>query len=209
MPQNNLITIIPEVNYLSYEQMNTIITFQKIWIDLAFWNRNLLISTFFNLPNLLPTTNQFFNITPQIFYNSLRFFYGPEISQYFLSYFTSFLASNLQLINAYKSNDEKAINDATTQWYLNADTLSEFFSRINIYWDVNQWKNLLYQYIRLKIVEAVAVQSGDHNQEMGTFYKIQDLSQVIGSYMARGIIAQFLTRNTAATGYCYWGKAKE
>lgn len=37
MPENNLITLIPGVNYLTYEQMNSIITFQKLWIDLSFW----------------------------------------------------------------------------------------------------------------------------------------------------------------------------
>lgn len=116
MPENNLITLIPGVNYLTYEQMNSIITFQKLWIDLSFWMRNVLISTFSNLPNLQATTNQVYIVMPQNFYYYFRLYYGPEISQYYVNYFTSFLASYLQLLNAYNINDTAAINSITVQW---------------------------------------------------------------------------------------------
>mgnify|MGYP000990440748 CR=1 FL=1 len=53
---------------------------------------------------------------PQNFYYYFRLYYGPEISQYYVNYFTSFLASYLQLLNAYNINDTAAINSITVQW---------------------------------------------------------------------------------------------
>ena len=187
--QDELLTVIPGANFVSYEQMNTLFTFMKLWIDLSFWIRDLIISTLFDLPNLQTTTNQVLDVMPRNFYNAFRLFYGPELSQHFLNYLTSLLSSMLQLINAYNSNDTSSIDSSTIRLYQSADALSQFFSRINIYWDINQWKYLLYQYIKLKISQIIAIKSNNFEQEASLFYQIEDLAIIMGSYLARGIIA--------------------
>jgi len=191
MPHNELLTIFPGREHISYEQMNTIFSIEKLWVDLSFWIRDLSLSTNYNLPNLHATTNQVMNVMPMKFYNSLRVFYGPEIAQLFLNNLTNLLANILHLMNAYKEYDKSAVDSSTVQLYQSADTFADLLSRINIYWDKNQWKYLFRQYAKLNISQIVVIagQSNNHDLEMNLFYQIQDLSLIEGSYMARGIIA--------------------
>lgn len=191
-PPNDLLTMIPGVNYLTFEQMNTIFTFQSLWIDYSFWMRSLVNSSVFGLPDFQLISNQLFTTLPENLFYSFRLFYGPEISQHFLNYFTHFTASYLQLINSYKNNETDAINASTAQWYQSSDQLSEFLSRINVYWDYNQWKNLFDQFIKLNIDQLVSIRSGNYEQAVNIFYNIQYLAQILGTYMARGIISSTL-----------------
>lgn len=188
--ERNLLTLIPGVRYLTYEQMNILINYQSLWANLALWIRSVMRSTVFNTPDLQANVTQLFNKVPQDFYNVFWLFYGQEISQYFLDYLTRFIASALQLINAYKVNDIVAINSSASQWYQSADDLAVYLASINIYWDADQWKSLFYHYIKLEIEEIIAFQRGNYEQEIAMFYSKQDLSDLMGSYMARGIIAR-------------------
>jgi len=185
-----LLTLIPGVHYLTFEQMNILINYQRLWANLALWIRSVMRSTVFNTPDLQTNVNQLFNKVPQDFYNAFWLFYGQEISQYFLNYITRFIASALQLINAYRDNDIETINTSTSQWYQSADDLATFLASINIYWDANQWRSLLYQYIKLEIEEIIAFQNENYEQEIEIFNSKQDHSDLMGSYMARGIIAR-------------------
>jgi len=76
--------------------------------------------------------------------------------------------------------------------YQSADSLARFFAQINIYWDEGQWKNLLYQYVRMKIEEIVAIASNDFQKEVEVYDRVEDLTAIMGNYMARGIIASNL-----------------
>jgi len=188
--ESNLLTLIPGVRYLTYEQMNILINYQSLWANLALWIRSVMRSTAFNNPDLQTNVNQLFYKVPQDFYETFQLFYGREIAQYFINYLTRFIASALQLINAYRDNNVEAINTSTSQWYQSADDLAAFLASINIYWDTNQWRSLFYQYIRFEIEEIIAFQGGDYEQEIAIFRSKQELSNLMGSYMARGIIAK-------------------
>lgn len=186
----DMITVIPGVEYLTYEQMNILINYQKLWSQFAMWMRNFIFSNLEDLDNLPATTKQLFDTIPLDFYNSFKMFYGPEISRQFLNVFSKFLESGLQLINAYKINDASRINSTAIQWYQSADELSAFLAKINIYWSKEQWVHLLYHYIGSVINEIIAIKSGEFENEINIYNNIDNLSDLLGSYMGRGIIAR-------------------
>lgn len=186
----SIITVIPGVEYLTYEQMNILISFQKLWSQLAIWMRNYIFGNFENSDNLQAVMTRLFQSLPYEFYDSLRIFYGAEISQIFLNNISNFLTSAYQLINAYKMSDTSAIDASAAKWYQSADDLATFLATINIYWSKDQWSNLLYQYIQYIIAEVIAIKGGDYENEISIFSDIDDLTDLMGSYMARGIIAR-------------------
>jgi hypothetical protein len=184
------INILPEVDYLvTYEQLNALITFQKLWSQLSMWLRSLLISTVENLDNKEAVTYQLYKI-PTDFYNTFRVFYGPLISQQFLNLLNSLITSTRTLIESLQSGNDESVNSAVSQMYSTADELAAFLARINVYWDEAQWKNLLHQFVRLLIDEIIAMISGNYEQEILIFNRMDDLTDIMGSYMARGIISR-------------------
>lgn len=191
--------ILPEINYLlTYEQMNTLITFEKLWTELSMWLRSLIVSITGNLGNKEAVTNQLFSI-PSDFYNVFRVFYGPVISQKFLNLLSNFVTNIWMLIEALNNDDKEGVDSSTVQLYQNADELAKFLSQINVYWDESQWKYLLYQFIRLLIDEVVATLAGNYEQEIIIFNRLDDITDIMGSYMARGIIARSINNEREAT----------
>lgn len=182
-------SILPEFGYtVTNEQMNTLIMFQKMWSYLSTWLRSLLISTVENLENKEAVTHQLYSI-PSKFYDIFRVFYGPAIAQQFLNLLTNFLTSAMNLIEALKTGENELVDSSTVRMYQIADELARFLSQINVYWEEEQWRNLLQQFISLFINETVEMLAGNYDREIAIFNKLDDITDIMGSYMARGIIA--------------------
>lgn len=182
----------------TFEQMNMLIRNQRLWAQFALWMRNFALGTLDDSRNLTAVTNRLFENLPLDFFNVFRVFYGDEIAQQFLNIFSKFISSTWPLLQAFKNNDQAALDSSTTQWYQTADDLATFLARNNIYWNEDQWKSLLYQYIRAYIQGLIAYQNGKYGQEITIYDNIENISSRMAGYMARGIIA----RNLAASRIC-------
>lgn len=70
-----------------------------------------------------------------------------------------------------------------------ADKVAAYLARINIYWDEEQWKYLLYKFIKLRIdlINSIINNQWDVGFELQD--RIDDIIIVMANYMARGIIA--------------------
>lgn len=174
---------------VTYEQLNTLIAFLDIWRRLAMWIRSLVTSIVYDLDNKDATVNELFRI-PSELYDTLRIFYGPTIAQQILNLLTNFITSVWRLVEAMKTGDQENVDASTQQLYQTADELAAFLAPINIYWDEQQWRSLLNQTIRLLIDEVVFALSKNHEQEIIAFNRMQEIASLMGSYMARGIIAR-------------------
>jgi hypothetical protein len=180
---------LPETGFdISFEQLNTITTFQRLWSDMAYWMRNYIISTTFELPNIAVTEEQL-NKSSADFYNAFSSYYGTEIAQELVNLLLNFIVSGKKLAQGIKSNDQEQINTSAAQWYQNADELSIFLARINVFWDNVIWINFLNQYIKASIDEMLAIAGANYEQEVAIHNRIQDLTLLMGRFMARGIIA--------------------
>lgn len=184
------VTQMPEIGYsITYEQVNTLIAFLRLWAQMLSWTRELMVSTVGNLDNKTAVVNQLFTI-PTEMYNVFRIFYGSAISQQFLNIVTNFITNQWQLTEALKEGDRELVDEIMMRIYQNADGISALLAETNVYWDEEQWKSLLYQYIRLQIDEMVAMLSGNYERDIEIYKRWEDVSELIGSYMARGIIAR-------------------
>jgi hypothetical protein len=193
--ENNLVTLPPSPNQtFNFEQLNVIGIFQRLWTQLAVYTRYYIYSIIFNLPSAQAAGERLFQV-PADFRNAFLTFYGPEIANRFGNLFTNFVAKPANVIEGYQSNNQDLINQSTQTWYQSANELAHFLARINLFWDEDQWKNLLNQYIQLKLDMIVAVISGDFRREVQIYDRLFDLTTIMGTYMARGIIARQLQLN--------------
>ncbi len=184
--------LLPETGYtITYEQLNTLLEFLRLWSQLAMWTRSLVISTVGNLGNVTAIANHLYSI-PAEFYRVFRIFYGPTLAQQLTNLLTDFITIQWRLIEAMQEGNQQTVDELTVKLYQAADVFAEFFAKLNIYWDEDQWKSLLYQYIRLVIEDMIAAMSEDHAKEIEVYRRLEDVAELIGSYMARGIIARSL-----------------
>lgn len=188
---NNQNSMIPEFGLENFtsEEVDILLNFTILWLEIVSWTRNLIHSVLGNLQEQSSVGTQLFLRLPIDFYNEFRKYYSEEESQEFLEIISSLISDNWQLTNAYKNNDPESINLAKDQLYKTSDRLAEFLSRINPYYNPNEFKTLLYNYIELKNEEISALISGDYKSEVNIYNEIEQKAILIGKYMALGIIA--------------------
>lgn len=185
---------LPEDKYITYDQMNIINAFQKLWLHLSIWMRSYIKSVVYDTRNLHFNAEQLLSI-PNDFYGPFSLFYGTVTAQNFAGHLADFIKAAMEVVEAIKNGDSVLANSRAVRWYETADALASFLARINVYWDENQWRYLLYQYIKLKIDEIHAVLNDNYEEESELFNSIEDIVFIISSYMARGIIASSLQRS--------------
>ncbi|HWQ77976.1 MAG TPA: hypothetical protein VN381_04130 [Anaerovoracaceae bacterium] len=72
--------------------------------------------------------------------------------------------------------------------YKSTDDIADFLARINPYWDISQWQNLLYQLNSMIITEMVAMLSEEYDRELDIRDRLLKHSLMMGDYMARGVM---------------------
>jgi len=178
-------------NYLTYDQVNIIIAFQKLWLDLASWMRSYIKAEIYDTKSLQSVKNYLLTL-PSEFYNTFSIFYGTITAQRIMDLMSEFIKAGIKVVESLKYGDSLLGESRTVEWYKIADDLSSFLARTNIYWDENQWKYLLYQYIKLKIEEINAILNDNYEEEIKLYNSIEDIVFLMASYMARGIISSNL-----------------
>jgi hypothetical protein len=190
-----MITLPAENNLcLTFEQMNINSMFQGLWTQLSVLMRSTIYSTLLSLPSKDAMLEGLFDL-PGEFKNAFQMFYGAEISQKFANLFTGFLGSAVQVMEGFKANDQEAIDQGTKGWYQNGHEIAVFLGAINLFWDSRQWSLLMNQYINLQIQMILFISSGEYKKEVEILNRVFDLASIMGSYMARGVIARELQRS--------------
>ncbi|HWQ77621.1 MAG TPA: hypothetical protein VN381_02335 [Anaerovoracaceae bacterium] len=191
MPEDeDMLIPVPGIDNLTYEDANILLRFQRLWIELILWMRNFFHSALENLPDLATVTARVFQQMPQDFFNEFSKYFGPEESQRFLNLFSRLVAINWQLVNAYKENNQAAIDESTVLWYRAADEIADFLAGVNQYWDEDEIRTVLHKYIQLKIAEIIAFLNNDYDQELQIFNELEGLVTRMAASLAMGIIAR-------------------
>jgi hypothetical protein len=188
---NRMQEVLPKGDqYLTQEQMNIIINSQRLWLELAFTIRNLMMAVIRDPERTQSAANRLYNIVETNFYNYLRLFYGPDVAQQLVNYLSNFITYMWRLFEGISTNNTEEMNSNVVKLYENADQVSSYLASINLYWNEQQWKDFLYQSIRVTIDEAMALASKDFEKEYQIFNRLSDLATLMGDYTARGIIAR-------------------
>ena len=172
---------------LSYGQMNFIINFRNLWLDLASWTRNYFVSIISGYGNANMVGERLYRI-PIEFHDRLQLVFGRENSEKIITLLSNHIILMMNLAISIKSGDNELSSTLTNQLYQNVDELAAYFNSINPFWSNIQWKNLLDQYTRLTIEELVALASGDFDKDIDIYDRITYHTLFLGDYMADGIM---------------------
>lgn len=190
MPNGIVIEPIPQ--NITFEQMNAILTFRTVWLDMAMWMRNFTKSFVDDHPNLEAVTNRLYAGVPLRFYNALVVFYGNDIAEAYLNRISNIIVVFWRLMEAMKSGDQEGVQKATQELYETASQGADFLASVNDYWEADWWRDLYTQFISQGIQMILSILQGNYENEIRIYDQIQDLTVTMGNYMANGIIARVL-----------------
>lgn len=192
-----------EAPVITYGHMNIILDFRNLLTELAYLTRFYIISVASGFGDAAAVAERMYAL-PLKFKEKAELIFGEPLGEELVTLLSNHLINLQTLVNAVKSGDQ-ATADATVQrLYANADRLAAYFSRINPFWNENQWRNLFYTYDRTVIEEVMAVMTGDYVTSLNVFERLLLNALAMADYLAAGFI-QYLTVKTPPAAQGLWG----
>jgi len=185
----NFVNPVPGIEYFTYEDVNTLLNIIRLWLEFVHWTRSLFHSVLRNLPEQGSVGEQLFTKLPMDLSDEFKKYLDEGQLRNFLNISTRLIAYNWQLVNSYKIRDKYSIDMSTAQLHQVADEMAAFFAGVSPFYNEDELKTLLNEYIDLKISEINALLNNDYVLENKIFDKIEDQVIEIGAYIAMGIIA--------------------
>lgn len=169
---------------------------RTLWEQHIYWTRLTINSIVSRLPDEKETTARLLR-NPSDFAALLEPLYGSGIATMFANLFREHLTIAAELVKALQSGNTAAASDAQKRWYANADAIANFLSRINPYWSKEDWRNMLYEHLRLTGIEATSRLSGNYIENIAINDQIEPQALKMADVMTHGIVQQFPSAFTA------------
>lgn len=172
------------------EQLALISDLRQLWSQLAIWSRSLIVSVAANLGDIQMITDRLMFL-PEAFSKILGKYFEPQDADRFGELLQEHISTMSALFTAEENKDDTVVNQETENLYANADRIAEFLAGINSYWDEEQWKDLLSDYIEMLLADLVARIAGEYAKEIDIFDDLQTQAIKIADYMSHGIMQKF------------------
>lgn len=174
----------------NYAQLNLMNGLRKLWEQHVMWTRSFIISVAANLEDLQLVTERLLR-NPVDFANVLKIYYGQEKADTFQHLFEEHLKIAATIVTSAKNGDTAAVDENLKKWYDNADQIAYFLTSINPYWDEDEWKDLLYDHLKMTTDMAVARLSEEYAKDILIFEMIEEEALLMADVMSTGMIKQF------------------
>ena len=164
---------------------------RKLWEDHITWTRLVIVSLANDLPDSGPTVQRLLQNQDDIG-DAIKPFYGDAAGEQLSALLRDHILIAAEIIQAAKSGDTAAQNDAIARWYANADDIAVFLNSANPKnWPLDEMKMMMREHLDLTLQEAVAYLQGDHAASVATYDQIH--LQILGmaDMLSDGIIRQF------------------
>lgn len=163
---------------------------RQLWMQQAYWTRMAIRSLVFDLPDAEVVNNRLMRV-PKDFELALRSFYGEESARQLGELLTSHLTIANELFNAIKAGDQAAADDAEKRWYENADQIAAILGSVNPYWQEEDIRQALYDYLENTKLEAVAMMTENYQEGINLFGNAEEDALEMADMMAQGLVRQF------------------
>lgn len=175
---------------LASEQLAVVGTLRLLWLQLAIWERSFIVSAVGNLGDIQAITDRLLQI-PEAFAGFLGQYFTPQEADQFKELLEEHINTVTALVSAEKNNDIQMVNQETSNLYENANRIAAYLAVINSYWNEEQWKDVLDDYIEILLADLVARESSEYAKEITIFDDLQTQAVKIADLMSGGMLQKF------------------
>jgi hypothetical protein len=164
---------------------------RKLWEDHITWTRLVIVSISNDLPDTETTVQRLLQNQVDLG-NAIKPFYGEEAGDQLTALLTDHILIAAEIIQAAKSGDTAARDDAIARWYANADDIAEFLHAANPEnWPLEEMRAMMREHLDLTLEEAVAYLTGDFAASVTAYDQIHAQALEMADMLSDGIIRQF------------------
>jgi hypothetical protein len=164
---------------------------RKLWEDHITFTRLFIVSTFGDLPDQGATAQRLLQNQDDIG-DAIKPFYGDAAGEQLSALLRDHILIAAEILQAAKSGDTAALNDAITRWYANADEIAVFLNSANPEnWPLEEMKAMMREHLDLTLDEATAQLSGDYAASIAAYDEVHLQALEMADMLSEGIIKQF------------------
>jgi hypothetical protein len=164
---------------------------RKLWEDHITWTRLVIIGVFEDLPDLDPSVQRLLQNQVDIG-DAIKPFYGEQAGEQLTALLTDHILIAAEILQAAKTGDTAAMENAIDRWYANADDIAEFLHAANPkHWPLEEMKHMMREHLDLTLEEAVAYLNGDYEGSIAAYDLIHLQALEMADMLSTGIIKQF------------------
>jgi hypothetical protein len=162
----------------------------KLWEDHIVWTRNVILNIMDDLPGTDQAVNRLLRNQDDIG-NAVKPFYGDAGGKELTRLLREHITTAADLLKAAKTGNNSAFDAANKKWSANADEISDFLSKANPNWKLNDMKKMMHDHLTLTTDEAVARLKKDYAADVKAYDKVHDEILMMADMLTDGIIKQF------------------
>ena len=162
----------------------------KLWEDHIVWTRNVILNIMDDLPGTEQAVNRLLSNQDDIG-NAVKPFYGEAGGKELTRLLREHITTAADLLKAAKTGNNSAFEAANKKWSANADEISDFLSKANPNWKLNDMKKMMHDHLTLTTDEAVARLKKDYAADIKAYDKVHDEILMMADMLTDGIIKQF------------------
>jgi hypothetical protein len=164
---------------------------RKLWEDHITWTRLVIIGVFEESPGLGTSVQRLLQNQVDIG-DAIKPFYGEEAGEQLTALLTEHILIAAEILQAAKSGDTAALEDAVERWYVNADDIAEFLNTANPKnWPLEEMKTMMREHLDLTLEEAVAYLEGNYEASVASYDEVLLQALEMADMLSSGIIQQF------------------
>jgi hypothetical protein len=163
---------------------------RNLWVDHVVWTRNVILCITDGLPGTDQAVKRLLQNQTDIG-NAIKPYYGEEAGNALTALLVPHITIAAEVVKAAKKNDVVALEIANKRWYANADEISEFLSKANPVWKLEDLKKMMNEHLALTTDEAVQRIKKDYDADVVAYDKAQAEILIMADMLADGIIKQF------------------
>jgi hypothetical protein len=123
--------------------------------------------------------------------NAVKSYYGEAAGKKLTDLLHEHINIAADVVKAAKANDKVSLDNANKRWFDNADQISEFLSKANPNWRLNDMKMMMHDHLKLTTDEAVARIKKDYAADVKAYDAVHEEILRMADMLSAGIIKQF------------------
>jgi hypothetical protein len=164
---------------------------RRLWVDHVTWTRLFIVSFAAELPDLDATTARLLQNQEDIG-DAVKPFYGRAAGNELTDLLTEHILTAADLLDAAKSGDTAAFDEARRLWYDNARRIARFLHEANPRnWPLRDMRSMMRMHLDLTLEEASHQLGGDYAASVASFDAIETQILHMADMLSSGIVAQF------------------
>ena len=180
-----------QVPVITYGQMNLKNDMRLLMSQLAHLSQSYMASAFSGFGNSEAVARKLYGL-PLKFKAKAELIFGLPLGEELVTLLSLHVVHLQSLVSALIQDNMEAAEYSAKQLCKNGEDISAYYSKINPFWDEDQWKSLQNAYCNTLIQNAYALKNRDFEEELEIFDRLLFYALQMGDYLADGII-QFLS----------------